>query len=139
MNIDSIINGIVLDHIQAGMSMQIYHDLGLDRLDCSVAIIKNVKSNKMGRKDIIKIDEAIDINLDSLAFIDRNITVSVITNGEMKEKKQLNLPEKIVNIGKCKNPRCITSIETELDQVFLLTNPDKGVYRCQYCESDPRR
>ncbi|MFI3250423.1 MAG: aspartate carbamoyltransferase regulatory subunit [Eubacteriales bacterium] len=139
MNIDSIINGIVLDHIKAGMSMQIYHDLGLDKLDCSVAIIKNVKSNKMGRKDIIKIDEAIDINLDSLAFIDRDITVSIIKDSSMTEKKQLNLPERIVNIGKCKNPRCITSTETELDQVFLLTNPDKGIYRCQYCESNPRR
>ncbi len=139
MNIDSIQCGIVLDHVKAGTGLKIYHDLGLDRLNCSVAIMKNVKSDKMGRKDIIKIDDDFKINFDNLAYIDPNVTVSIIRSGKVVEKVQLNQPERIVNIEFCKNPRCITSIEQELAQVFLLTNAEEGTYRCQYCESIARR
>lgn len=139
MNIDSIESGIILDHIKAGMGLRIYHDLGLDKLACSVAIIKNVKSEKMIRKDIIKIDDDHEINYDNLAYIDPNITVSIIKDKEVREKVTLKQPEKVVNIQVCKNPRCITSIEQELDQVFLLTNREKGIYRCQYCESKAQR
>ena len=135
MNIDSIKRGIVLDHIKAGRSMDIYKHLHLDELECSVAIIKNVKSEAMGRKDIIKIDENITIDLDVLGYIDPGITVNVIDNGEIVEKKHLELPQKLVNVIRCKNPRCITSIEQELPQVFKLTDREKRVYRCMYCES----
>ncbi len=135
MNIDGIFTGLVLDHIQAGMGLQIYHDLKLDKLACSVAIIKNVKSEKMGRKDIIKIDDSDVINFENLAYIDPNITVSVIHQGLVTQKVTLKQPEKVVNIQVCKNPRCITSIEQELQQVFLLTDPERGSYRCQYCEA----
>ena len=138
MNIDSITNGIVLDHITAGKSMQIYHDLNLDKLDCSVAIIKNVKSNKLGRKDIIKIDQDYSINLDVLGYIDPEITVSIIKDGETIEKKKVELPEKIVNILKCKNPRCITTTEQGIDHIFKLANQEKRVYRCIYCEEDQK-
>ncbi|MBQ8147579.1 MAG: aspartate carbamoyltransferase regulatory subunit [Lachnospiraceae bacterium] len=138
MNIDSITNGIVLDHITAGKSMQIYHDLNLDKLDCSVAIIKNVKSNKLGRKDIIKIDQDYSINLDVLGYIDPEITVSIIKDGETIEKKKVELPEKIVNILKCKNPRCITTTEQGIDHIFKLANREKRVYRCIYCEEDQK-
>ena len=135
MNIDSIHNGVVLDHIQAGMSLQIYHDLKLDELDCTVAIIKNVKSNKMGRKDILKVECPIEaLDLDILGFIDHNITVNVIKDNSIVEKKILHLPKKVTNVIKCKNPRCITSIEQELDQIFTLADPEKEVYRCMYCE-----
>ena len=135
LNISGIQEGFVLDHIQAGMSLQIYHDLKLDQLDCTVAIIKNAKSNKMGKKDIIKIECPIDeIDLDALGFIDHNITVNIIKNDKIVEKKTLSLPKEIHNVAKCKNPRCITSIEQELEQVFLLTDPKKGIYRCKYCE-----
>ena len=135
LNISGIHEGFVLDHIQAGMSLQIYHDLKLDKLDCSVAIIKNAKSNKMGKKDIMKIECPIDfMDLDILGFIDHNITVNIIKNGEIVEKKELTLPKTVTNVIKCKNPRCITSIEQELDQVFYLTDEDKQVYRCKYCE-----
>lgn len=139
MKIDSIQCGIVLDHVKAGMGLKIYHDLGLDKLECSVAIMNNVKSDKMGRKDIIKIDDDFKLNFDNLAYIDPNVTVSVIRNGTVAEKVQLNPPGRIVNIEFCKNPRCITSVEKELDQVFLLTDPEEGAYRCQYCESIARR
>ena len=135
LNISGIHEGFVLDHIQAGMSFQIYHDLQLDKLDCTVAIIKNAKSNKMGKKDIIKVEcplEALDLEI--LGFIDHNITVNVVKGDRIVEKKALTLPLEVKNVIKCKNPRCLTSIEQELDQVFLLTDPTKEVYRCKYCE-----
>ncbi len=135
LNISGIHEGFVLDHIQAGMSFRIYKDLELDKLDCTVAIIKNAKSNKMGKKDIIKVEcplEALD--LDILGFIDHNITVNVVKGDHIVEKKPLSLPLEVKNVIKCKNPRCITSIEQELDQIFLLTDPTKEVYRCKYCE-----
>ena len=135
MKVDSILNGIVLDHITAGNAMEVYEALGLDKLDCSVAIIKNVKSNKMGRKDILKIDNDYEIDLDVLGYIDSNITVCIIKDGNIVEKKKLSLPKKIVNIEKCKNPRCITSVEPGLDQIFYLANKEKRIYRCMYCES----
>ncbi len=135
MIIDKIENGIVLDHIKAGNAMVLYRYLRLDELDCSVAIIKNVKSRKMGKKDIIKIDALIDINLDVLGYFDENITVNIIRDGEKVAKQHLALPEKIVNIVKCKNPRCITSTEQELDQIFRLTDREHRVYRCAYCDS----
>ena len=134
MVIDKIENGIVLDHIKAGNAMILYRYLRLDELDCCVAIIKNVKSRKMGRKDIIKIDSPIDINLDVLGYFDENITVNIIRNGEKIAKKHLSLPERIVNIVKCKNPRCITSTEQELPHIFYLADPEKEIYRCQYCD-----
>ncbi len=135
LNIGGLKNGVVLDHIQAGKSMEIYKYLGLDKLDCQVAIIKNARSNKMGRKDIIKIEGSLDIlNLDILGYIDHNITINIIENEKIVEKKTLSLPKKIVNVIRCKNPRCISSIEQELPQVFLLTDPEKEVYRCMYCE-----
>jgi aspartate carbamoyltransferase regulatory subunit len=135
MKIDSIQNGIVLDHIRAGRSMEIYRLLGLDRLDCSVAIIKNVRSTLMGKKDIIKIADRIDINLEVLGFVDPGITVDLIENGVLVQKKHVQLPEKLVNVLKCKNPRCITSTEQELPHVFRLTNRAEKVYRCIYCET----
>lgn len=134
MNIDSINNGIVIDHIKAGKSMEIYKYLGLEDLDCSVAIIKNVKSKKSGKKDIIKIDNDIDINMDILGYIDTNITVNVIKDGKIIKKTHMELPEKLVNIIKCKNPRCITSTEQEIEHVFNLTDRENKVYRCKYCE-----
>ena len=135
LNISGIHEGFVLDHIQAGMCMQIYHDLKLDRLDCEVAIIKNAKSQKMGKKDIIKVECPIEaLDLDILGFIDHNITVNVIQGDEIVDKKRLTLPKQIKNVIKCKNPRCITSIEQELDHIFLLTDPKRELYRCKYCE-----
>ena len=138
ITVDSIEKGIVIDHIKAGKSMEIYQALNLDELDCSVAIIKNVKSNKMGFKDIIKISDTIDLNLDVLGYIDPNITVNIIEDGRRIEKKRLELPEKVVNVAHCKNPRCITSIEQGLDQVFFLADEEKEIYRCQYCEEKYR-
>ena len=135
MNIDSITNGIVIDHIQAGKAMEIYHFLGLENLDCSVAIIKNVRSNKSGKKDIIKIDNDIDVDMDVLGYIDTNITANIIKDGKIIEKKHMELPTQLVNIIKCNNPRCITSVERELDQVFNLTDKENKVYRCKYCET----
>jgi len=136
LNISGINEGFVLDHIQAGMSFQIYHDLRLDQLDCCVAIIKNARSNKMGKKDIIKVECPIDaLNLDILGFIDHNITVNIIKNEKIVEKRELSLPKEIKNVIRCKNPRCITSIEQGLDQIFVLTDADKQVYRCKYCET----
>ena len=135
LNVSSISEGFVLDHIQAGKSMDIYHYLRLDKLDCCVAIIKNARSNKMGKKDIMKIECPIDIiDLDILGFIDHNITINIIQNDKVVEKKRLELPKEITNVIKCKNPRCITSIEQELEHVFVLTDPEKEVYRCKYCE-----
>ena len=134
MNIDSIKNGYVIDHIQAGKGMQIYELLKLNKLDCQVAIITNAKSQKSGKKDIIKIDKDIPINLDTLGFIDHNIIVNVVKNDKIVEKKKINLPEKIINVAKCNNPRCITSVEKNLDQIFVLTDKEKAIYRCKYCE-----
>jgi aspartate carbamoyltransferase regulatory subunit len=135
MNIDSIQNGVVLDHIQAGKSMDIYQYLHLDQLDCQVAIIKNARSEHMGRKDIIKIDSPLDLDLDVLGYIDSNITVNIIRNGERIEKKHLELPKKLVNIIRCKNPRCITVSEPQLDAIFLLSDAEKHTYRCAYCDT----
>lgn len=135
LNVGELHNGIVLDHIEAGKSMQIYYNLGLDKLDSCVAIIKNARSNKLGKKDIIKIEGSIDlVDLDILGFIDHNITVNIIKDGKIVEKKELMLPKTITNVIKCKNPRCITSIEQELDHVFVLTDEARQVYRCKYCE-----
>ncbi len=134
MNIDSIKNGYVIDHIQAGNAMKIYNLLNLNELDCQVAIITNAKSKKTGRKDIIKIDRDIEIDLDKLGFIDPNVTVNIVKDDTIVEKRKLTLPEKIVNVAKCQNPRCITSIEKSLDQVFNLTDRENQVYRCKYCE-----
>lgn len=134
MHIDEITNGIVIDHIAAGKSMEIYKLLNLDALKCSVAIIKNVPSKKMGRKDIIKIDEALDVDLEALGYIDNGITINTIENGVKTNKRHCELPEKITNIVKCKNPRCITSVEQEIDHVFKLTDRENKVYRCIYCE-----
>ncbi len=134
MNIDSIKNGIVIDHIQAKRGMEIYEALNLKELDCSVAIITNAKSKKMGRKDIIKIDKAIDINMDVIGYIDPDVTINIVENDVLVKKYHAQLPEKIVNIAKCKNPRCITSVEKELDQIFILKDKDKKLYRCKYCE-----
>ena len=131
MNIDSIKNGIVIDHIQAKMGLEIYDVLNLGELDCSVAIITNARSEKMGRKDIIKID----LDLDILGYLDPNITVNIIKDDVRVEKYHVKLPEEIKNIIKCKNPRCITSVEQELDQVFVLSDREKKKYRCKYCEA----
>lgn len=135
LNIDSLQKGIVLDHIKSGTSMKIYDLLELGKLDCCVAVIKNAKSNKYGRKDIIKIDSMVDIDFEILGFIDDNITVDVIDNGTIVEKKQLVLPGRLKNVIKCKNPRCITSVEEGIDQVFRL-DEDKRHYRCEYCEQE---
>ena len=135
LNVGAIKEGFVLDHIKAGMSLSIYHDLKLDELDCCVAIIKNAKSNKMGKKDILKVECNIDnLDLDILGFIDHNITVNIIKDQRIVEKRALKLPT-LTNVIKCKNPRCITSIEQELDQIFLLTDAEHEVYRCKYCEA----
>lgn len=135
LTVGSISEGFVLDHIQAGKSMDIYKYLNLDKLDCCVAIIKNAKSNKMGKKDIMKIECPIDfMDLDVLAFIDHNITINIIKDQTIVEKKALRLPKQIKNIIKCRNPRCITSIEQELDHVFILTDVENETYRCKYCE-----
>ena len=144
LNIGGLNEGFVLDHIEAGKAMMIYNNLGLDKLDCCVAIIKNARSNKMGKKDIIKVECPIDaldldigldlVDLDVLGFIDHNITVNIIKDGKIVEKKRLSLPKKITNVIKCKNPRCITSIEQELKHIFILTDEENQVYRCKYCE-----
>ncbi len=135
LNVGKLQEGFVLDHIQAGKALSIYNDLKLNKLDCCVAIIKNARSNKMGKKDIIKVECPVDVvDLDILGFIDHNITVNIIKDGEIITKKELSLPKKITNIIRCKNPRCITSIEQELPHVFLLTDEKKEIYRCKYCE-----
>ena len=135
MNIDSITNGFVIDHITAGRGMRIYELLGLDNLDCSVAIIKNVASKKLGKKDIIKIDADIDLDFDVIGYVDPGITINVIRNCERVEKLSVQLPEKLTNVIKCKNPRCITTTEQEINHIFKLTDRDNGVYRCLYCET----
>ena len=135
MIVNPITDGIVLDHITAGKAMDIYKILGLDKLDCTVAIIKNAESVKMGKKDILKICEVIDIDLDVLGYIDPGITVNVIRNGEKVSRLHLELPEKVTNVIHCRNPRCITSVEQELPQIFRLTDREHGVYRCIYCET----
>ena len=139
LNVGTIQEGFVLDHIQAGKSMDIYKYLHLDQLDCCVAIIKNARSNKMGKKDIIKIECPLDyIDLNVLGFIDHTITVNIIKDSEIVEKKTLSLPKEVVNVVKCKNPRCITSIEQELEHIFVLTDPEKEIYRCKWCEEKSR-
>lgn len=135
MNIDSIRNGIVIDHIQAKKGLEIYDALKLGELDCSVAIITNAKSEKMGKKDIIKIDKDIDLDLNILGYMDPNITINIIKDDERIEKFHVELPEQIVNIIRCKNPRCITSAEQELDNIFVLTDKENRSYRCKYCET----
>lgn len=139
MNIDSIKNGIVLDHITAGRGMEIYNSLELDQLDCSIAIIKNVKSNKMGKKDIIKISDNFELNFDVLGYIDPDVTVCIIEDGKVKSKHKVELPKTLKNIARCKNPRCITSIEQEIDHIFKLVDKEQQVYRCIYCESKLKR
>ena len=134
MNIDGIQNGYVIDHIHSGRGMMVYRYLGLDKLDCSVAIIKNAKSRRMGRKDILKIDELIDVDLNILGYIDPDVTVNVIRDNQLIEKKRLALPERVVNVIRCKNPRCITQTEQEIEHVFVLADREKGTYRCLYCE-----
>ena len=135
MNIDSIQNGIVIDHITAGRGMKLYELLGLEKLDCSVAIIKNVHSVKQGKKDIIKIDADIPVNLDVIGYVDPGVTVNVIRGGVLVEKKRIDMPETLTNVIFCKNPRCITSCEQELKHVFKLTDRKNKVYRCLYCET----
>ena len=139
LNVGKIEEGFVLDHIKAGKSLSIYEHLQLDKLDCTVAIIKNARSNQLGKKDILKVECDIDmLDLDVLAFIDHNITVNVIKAGEIVEKKELVLPQQIKNVIKCHNLRCITSIEQELPHIFVLADPAKEVYRCKYCEEKYR-
>ena len=136
LSVGQLNEGVVLDHIQAGKSMDIYKYLKLDKMDCCVAIIKNARSNKMGRKDIIKVECPIEeLDLDVLGFIDHNITVNIIRDGEIVEKKELTRPKKLVNIIHCKNPRCITVAEPQLDAIFLLSDPEKHTYRCAYCDT----
>ena len=139
MNIDSIKNGIVIDHITAGKGMEIYNLLNLGDLDCSVAIIKNVQSAKMGKKDIIKIDADIDIDMDILGYVDPGCTIDVIKNSELIEKKRPELPERLTNVIFCKNPRCITTTEQELPHIFKLTDRENRVYRCLYCETQAKK
>ena len=135
MNIDGITNGLVIDHIEAGKGMELYNALHLGELESSVALIKNVTSHKMGKKDIIKVDEVLDVDLDVLGFIDPNITVNIIKDNEIVGKKHIELPKKVTNLIKCKNPRCITSTEQELPHIFKLTDPKTRTYRCVYCET----
>ena len=135
LNVSSISEGFVLDHIKAGKCMEIYKYLNLDKLDCCIAIIKNADSNKMGKKDIMKIECPIDvIDLDILGYIDNNITVNIIKDDKVVEKRRLKLPVQITDVLKYKNPRCITSVEQGLEHVFLLTDEEKKTYRCKYCE-----
>lgn len=135
MNIDSIQNGVVIDHITAGSGMKLYNLLGLSKLDCSIAIIKNVSSKKMGKKDIIKIDADIEIDFDVIGYVDPEATINIIKDGKLVEKRGINVPEKLTNVIKCKNPRCITSVELGLDHIFKLTEKENKVYRCIYCET----
>ena len=135
MNVDSINNGIVIDHITAGSGMKLYELLGLENEDCSVAIIKNVPSRKMGKKDIIKIDADIPVNIDIIGFVDPGATVNIIKDGKLIEKREISLPLTLTDVIKCKNPRCITSVEQELKHVFRLTDENNKIYRCVYCET----
>ena len=136
LSVGKIEEGFVLDHIRAGRAMKIYHYLGLDKLDCPVAIIKNARSGEMGKKDILKIDKEYDVNLDVLGYIDPDITVSIIKDGQTVEKKKLALPKKLINVKKCKNPRCITSTEPGIVHIFKLADEKNRIYRCVYCEAD---
>ena len=138
MNIDGVKNGIVLDHIQAGKSMMIYELLGLDKVDNCVAVIQNASSEKYGKKDIIKIDDRIDIDLDILGYIDSNITVNLVKDGKLEKKVHLELPQTLKNVIKCKNPRCITTTEQEIVHTFRLVDPAKKAYRCIYCDAEHR-
>ena len=138
MIIDSIQNGIVIDHITSGKSMELYNILGLADLNCTVAILKNVTSNKLGRKDIIKIDREMDLDWDLIGFVDPSITVNIIRNGQLAEKRTLKLPERIRGVLTCHNPRCITSVEQELPQEFVLTDREKHTYRCISCETEAK-
>lgn len=135
MNIDSIVNGVVIDHITAGRGMKLYDLLGFDELKCSIAIIKNVTSNKMGKKDIIKIDADIPIDFDVIGYVDPDVTVNIIKDGKLIEKRTIGMPETLTNVIKCKNPRCITSVEQEIDHIFKLTDKENKIYRCMYCEA----
>ena len=135
MNIDPIRNGIVIDHITAGKGVELYRLLGLESADCSVALITNAASTKTGRKDIIKIDELIDLNTDLLGYVDPGVTVNIIRDGKTTEKRKISLPERFEGVISCRNPRCITSTEQELPQVFRLADPENRVYRCIYCDS----
>lgn len=135
LKIDSVEKGLVIDHIQAGKAMEIYKYLNLDKLDCSVAIIKNVKSKKIGKKDIIKVENNINMDLTVLGFIDPNITINVIDNDKIIDKIKLELPSEVINVVRCKNPRCITSIEQEIEHKFKLTDKEKKTYRCVYCDT----
>lgn len=135
MIIGQIKNGIVLDHITAGKGMILYNFLGLDKLECQVALIKNAESVKMGRKDIIKIDKVIDINFDALGYLDPGVTVNIIKDGKLAKRESIDIPDKIVNVIKCKNPRCITTVEQELPHIFVLKDKERRIYRCLYCES----
>ena len=139
MKIDSIQNGIVIDHITAGRGMRLYELLKLDDLDCSVAIIKNVVSKKMGKKDIIKIDSSTHIDLYVIGFVDPQATVNIIRDGELIRKRCIDMPHELTNVIKCMNPRCITTTEQELDHVFRLTDPENKIYRCIYCETKAER
>ena len=135
MKVDAIQNGIVIDHITAGLALRLYNLLELDKLDCPVAIIKNVNSGKMGKKDIIKIDSEHPIDFNVVGFVDPNATINVIKDGVLKEKLSIPMPLKLKNVIKCKNPRCITSVEQEIEHVFVLTDKEEKVYRCLYCET----
>ena len=135
MNIDSIQTGIVIDHITAGRAMRLYDLLDLGSLACSVAIIQHAVSRKMGRKDIIKVDADIPVNFDVIGYVDPTATVNIIRDGVLVDKREIGLPETLVNVIRCKNPRCITSTEQELDHVFRLTDRKKEIYRCAYCET----
>ena len=134
MNVDGVSNGIVLDHIRAGYGMEIYNYLKLGQLNCCIAVLQNVPSKKFGRKDIIKIDSVIDLNLDVLGYLDHNITVNYIKDGILSKKCHLELPEKLFNVISCKNPRCISSVEQGITQIFELADRDQGIYRCKYCD-----
>ena len=135
MKVGAIHNGVVIDHITAGKGMDLYHFLNLDHVDAPIALIKNAPSEKMGKKDIIKIDAELNLDLDALGYIDPNVTINVVKNGVRVDKFHPQLPEKLTNIVQCKNPRCITSVEQEIPHIFKLTNKETGDYRCIYCES----
>lgn len=135
MIIGQIKDGIVLDHITAGRGMTLYNLLGLDKLDCQIALIKNADSVKMGKKDIIKIDKVIDINFDALGYVDSDVTVNIIRDGKLAKRQNIDIPEQIENVIKCKNPRCITTVEQGLKHIFVLSDKENKIYRCMYCES----
>ncbi|MGI6735823.1 MAG: aspartate carbamoyltransferase regulatory subunit [Anaerovoracaceae bacterium] len=138
MNIDGVSNGIVLDHIKAGTSLKIYELLHLDKLSCSVAVIQNAHSTKYGKKDIIKIDEMIDLDMDILGYLDPGITVNIIRDGALQSKKHVELPMELTNVIFCRNPRCITSVEQEIPHRFRLADREKKIYRCVYCDVEYR-